>query len=753
MMLFNDAETSKEKAYLELLNPEQRKAVETTEGPVLIIAGAGSGKTRVLAYRVAHLIYEGVPPRTILALTFTNKAASEMKERISAIVGEEKSSQVWAGTFHSIFARLLRQVASTLGYTSSFSIYDTEDSNSLIRKILIDFQIDPKTTPPKSFLNGISKAKNDLKSWQDFAEDTSRQTKLFVSVYKEYEQRLRAYNAMDFDDILINMIRFLQLSPQSLEFMQKRFQYILIDEYQDTNRSQYISTKLLAEAHKNICVVGDDAQSIYAWRGADIRNILEFQKDYPDALAVRLEQNYRSTKNILSAANAVISYNTHQLKKELFTENPEGSAITLMETPIDRAEAERICQRILIDTSTRGDLQLRDIAILYRTNAQSQIIEDTLRKNNLKYTIIGGMSFYKRKEIKDILAYLKLLINPFDQESLYRVCDLTAGIGKASLIKVEVFAKMQRINLIEAFTKVYEIEGVSKKAADAMMQLATLVEDNKFRLEHEPHADVAITYIEQSNYLKMYSNSDDEEMQDRLRNIETFVENLRIYLENDENTSNDDGATKPTIQEYLHQMALISDIDSVDLQADRISVMTLHSAKGLEFDTVFLAGLEDGLFPLMRETSTKKDKEEERRLFYVGITRAKKKLYISYAKQRMRYGHSTFSGPSPFLSEIPEELFEQRHSLTNSRQVNSQVRKPTTMTSTSYFQNEIPEENYSQLEEHAMYSVGMMVRHRSFGEGKIMRISGSGESAQVEVAFKSVGSKKLMLKFAKLEIM
>lgn len=751
MMLFNEADTNKEPSYLELLNPAQRTAVETTEGPVLIIAGAGSGKTRVLAYRVAHLIYQGVPPRSILALTFTNKAATEMKERISAIVGDDKSSMVWAGTFHSIFARLLRQVASSLGYTSSFSIYDTEDSTSLLRKILVDFQIDPKTSSPKSFLHGISKAKNELKSWQDFADDTSPQMKVFVSVYKEYEQRLRAYNAMDFDDILINMIRFLQLSPQTLEFMQQRFQYILIDEYQDTNRSQYISTKLMAEAHKNICVVGDDAQSIYAWRGADIRNILEFQKDYPDALAVRLEQNYRSTKTILNAANAVIAHNTHQLKKELFTENPEGPAITLMETQVDRVEAERICQRILIDTSTRGDLQLKDIAILYRTNAQSQIIEDTLRKNNLKYTIIGGMSFYKRKEIKDILAYLKLLINPSDQESLSRVCDLTTGIGKTSLMKVEVYAKMNRIDLIEAFSQVHEIDGITKKAADAMMQLATLVEDNKFRLDHEPHADVAISYIEQSNYLKLYSNTDDEDMQDRLRNIETFVENLRIYLENEENINQED-ATKPTIQEYLHQMALISDIDTLDLNADRISVMTLHSAKGLEFDTVFLAGLEDGLFPLTRETSTKKDKEEERRLFYVGITRAKKKLYISYAKQRMRYGYSTFSAPSPFLAEIPEELFEQRHSLTNSRTVNSQVKKPTTMTSTSYFQNEMPEENYSQLEEHSMYTVGMMVRHRSFGEGKIIRISGGGESAQVEVTFRSVGSKKLMLKFAKLEI-
>jgi len=752
-MFSNEEETKNQKSYLELLNPEQRKAVVTTDGPVLIIAGAGSGKTRVLAFRVAHLIFEGIPPRTILALTFTNKAASEMKERISSIVGEGSSSMVWAGTFHSIFARLLRQVATTLGYTSAFSIYDTEDSTSLLRKILIDLQIDPKQFSPKSFLNSISKAKNDLKTWQDYTDDNTKYMKQFIGVYKEYEQRLRAYNAMDFDDILLNMIRILEFSPQSLNFMQKKFQYILIDEYQDTNKSQYVATKLLAEIHKNICVVGDDAQSIYAWRGADIKNILDFQKDYPDALAVRLEQNYRSTKTILKAANAVIENNTQQLKKELFTENAEGAAITLIETQTDRQEAERICQRILVDTSTRGDLQLRDIAILYRTNAQSQILEDTLRKNNVKYTIIGGLSFYKRKEIKDVLAYLKLLINPSDHESLSRVCDLTPGIGKTSLMKVEVYARMNHINLIEAFTLVNDIDGITKKASDSMLQLATIVENNKFQLQHEAHADVAITYLEQTNYLKLYSNTEDEELQDRLRNIETFIENLRIYLENENNDHSESSEQKPTIQEYLHQMALISDIDSADLQSDRISVMTLHSAKGLEFDTVFLTGLEEGLFPLIRDTTTKKEKEEERRLFYVGITRAKKKLYISFARQRMRYGHSTYSGPSQFLSEIPEELFEQRHSLTSTRPISTQIRKATTVTSTSYFSNEMPEENYSQLEEHSMYSVGMMVRHRSFGEGKIMKISGGGESAQVEVAFRSVGSKKLMLKFAKLEVL
>lgn len=741
--------------FLDELNPAQKQAAMQINGPVLIIAGAGSGKTKTLTYRIAYLLSQGIQPSSILALTFTNKAAEEMKSRISQLVGETKARSIWAGTFHSIFARILRMEAEQIGYTSSFSIYDTDDTMSMIRQIMKDAGINAQQFTPQSVRSRISQAKNQMISWQEYeasAQDIhEKQTGL---IFKEYERKLRINNAMDFDDILLNIIRLLSVSPEIKQRYQQRFSHIMVDEYQDTNRAQYIAVKLLAGGHHNVCVVGDDAQSIYRWRGADIRNILDFQKDYPDAVTVKLEQNYRSTQTILAAADSVIARNRKQLQKTLWTENPEGDLIKVIETRDDREEAEKIMRMIQHELS-HGGMASKDIAILYRTNAQSLSLEDALRSGRIGYTIIGGVSFYKRKEVKDTVAYLRLLCNTQDSESLMRIINEPArGIGPTTLKKLNEVSAQSSIPLFTAFEQAATIPDLQKRAVQASMDFTGMIHRFKdLKTSMNPH-ELAIEYIEATGLLRMYKDEDTEESLDRWNNIQRLISNIAEECDKNESL---------TLEEYLQIVALMSDVDETDMGQERIAMMTMHASKGLEFPVVFIAGLEQGLFPMGRAEHDPEEQEEERRLLYVGITRAEKRLYLSYAQRRYRYGELAFSAPSMFLKEIAPHTLEyvdshvsaksskrddvQHSSRSTSRSTEAQKQSP-------FFDDiSTSEESFSQIEpEQPSIRPGMKVTHGQFGPGTVQSVSGEGEKRQATVIFQGIGRKQLLLKYAKLQI-
>jgi DNA helicase-2/ATP-dependent DNA helicase PcrA len=775
-----------EPEFLKGLNPAQHKAATTIAGPVLIVAGAGSGKTRVLTYRIAYLLSQGVAPHNILALTFTNKAAAEMKERIAKIADAGAGHRVWAGTFHSVFARVLRSEAEHLGYTKSFTIYDADDALSLIRNIMASMGISQQQFTPQSIRSGISWAKNQMMSPHEYALSANTlPEKQTGAIYHEYEKRLRANNAMDFDDLLLNMIRVLKNQPEVLKKYQELFKYILVDEYQDTNRAQYVAIQLLAGGHKNLCVVGDDAQSIYRWRGADIRNILDFQRDYPNAEVVRLEQNYRSTKNILAAADAVIKNNQGQIKKTLWTENAEGDKITVLGCPSDREEAEAIVT-VLKRQMREKDFDPKDFAIIYRTNAQSQQIEDSLRRANVPYTIVSGVSFYKRKEVKDTLAYLRLAVNPTDSESLLRIVNEPArALGKTSIQAIQLYAQENNIPLFEAFKNATKISTIQKRAQISSVQFSQLIEKFTLLKDEIPPAEFAQQYIEATGLLRMYKEQETEDALDRWNNIQRLLSHIAEYTERTEN---------PTLEEYLEQIALISDLDITDTTKDHVSLMTLHAAKGLEFPVVFIAGLEQGLFPLGKAENDNEEKEEERRLFYVGITRAREKLFLTYAERRYRFGELSYSRPSEFLEEIDSTVLEHEGAFgmpaaapqrartgfqspgfatgNNSfKNANNEVFKNFTQggfksqtpqpsrpnfksAQPKTFYNEIPKDDYhSQIPvSTAGLKVGVRVKHQMFGEGRVEAINGEGTQKRALVAFQSVGRKHLMLQYAKLEV-
>ncbi len=632
---------------LEQLNEPQRKAAETLEGPVLILAGAGSGKTRALTYRIAYMIEQGIRPQDILALTFTNKAAGEMKERIAKLVGESKASGVWAGTFHAIFARILRMEAEAIGYTSSYSVYDADDSLSVVKAVMNSLGISQQQYTPNAMRNAISGAKNKHIGVQEYQREAgSIFEKQAGLIYQEYEKRLRANNAMDFDDLLLNVIRLFEMRPDILQRYQERFRYVLIDEYQDTNKAQYTAVAMLTRVHNNICVVGDDAQSIYRWRGADIRNILDFERDYPQAVVLRLEQNYRSTKTILSAANAVISNNADQLKKELWTANDDGELIDVVRCRDDREEAEQIVK--YIRQEVRSGKEYRDIAVLYRTNAQSQAIEDALRRENIPYTIVGGVSFYKRKEVKDTLAYLKLIVNERDSESLQRIVnEPPRGLGKTSLQLIADYAEREGISLFDAYCIAESIPGLQKRAQTAALDFSAMIRRfSGVRNQLRPD-ELARTLIDATGLLRMYEEDGSDEALDRWNNIQRVLSHIAEY--HDKNPD-------ATLEQYVQEIALLSDMDNVDTHGKAVLMMTLHSAKGLEFPMVILPGLERGLYPLSKAEQNKDELEEERRLFYVGITRAEKKLVLLHAEKRYRFGEISYPMPSGFLSEITPEL-------------------------------------------------------------------------------------------------
>jgi DNA helicase-2/ATP-dependent DNA helicase PcrA len=779
------AQASSYSAILDALNPTQREAAAVINGPLLILAGAGSGKTRVLTYRIAYMIEKGVQPWNILALTFTNKAAGEMQERIAALVGEDKARRIWAGTFHSVFARILRREAEQIGFTSAFSIYDADDSLSVIKAIMNGLGISQQNYNPTAVRGAISSAKNKMLSWQEYQREAgSLFEKQVGMIYKDYEKRLAKNNAMDFDDLLLNMIRLLRNNAGALERYQDQFRYILIDEYQDTNKAQYEVVNLLARKYRNVCVVGDDAQSIYKWRGADIRNILDFERDYADANVVRLEQNYRSTKVILEAANDVINRNSRQIKKALWTDNAEGAKIQLLRCRDDREEAEIIARTVKTGQAKHGR-SLEDYAVLYRTNAQSQAIEDALRRDNIPYLIVGGVSFYKRKEVKDTISYLRAVVNPRDDESLLRIVnEPPRGLGKTSIEHLQQFAEARNLSLLEAFQQAEQVDALQKRAQTAAHGFATILQRAASHQSAARADEVAKMLMESSGLLKMYEDDGSEEALDRWNNIQRVLSHLAEYCER----RAAEGETA-TLEQYLQEIALIADIDVMKAGGKHVTLMTIHSSKGLEFPVVFIAGMERGLFPGTRAEQQQDEMEEERRLFYVGITRAEEQLYLTHTEKRYRFGELTYPLPSPFLGEIRAELMEhggtsiqsrfssgsgagtptQGRSYQPSSQVNTQSRG-TSSQGMTYWQkpkeaapkrdfDDIPaEENYSQASPDESFDdiplrVGSRVRHQMFGDGKVAKLTGAGETSQVEVDFASVGRKKLVLKFAKLTVL
>ena len=734
------------------LNPTQKEAVETINGPLLVIAGAGSGKTRVLTNRIANLIDVGIKPWNILALTFTNKAAEEMKKRISSIVSPDYVKNIWAGTFHSVFAKILRREAVNLHYTSNFTIYDQDDCLSLVRHTMSQLNINSQQYTPHNVLSKISWAKNQLISYSEFKVSASSTLEKQISlVYEAYQPKLKTNNAMDFDDLLINTLRLFQNFPEVLNNYQEKFKYILVDEYQDTNRVQYQTINILAKKYQNLCVVGDDAQSIYRWRGADIRNILDFKKDYPDAKLVRLEQNYRSTQNIIGAASCVIKHNASQIPKELWTDNPQGELIELIQKESDREEGEFVASTIR-KIMKEKNYTAKDFAVLYRTNAQSLSLENSLRKTNLPYVIIGGMSFYKRKEIKDLVAYLNVLINPIDNESVLRIVnEPPRGIGTTSLKHISDYAEANNISILNAFETADNILALQKRSINAVKDFAGFVNShiNEMTANPENAFQIVDNYIKASGIMQMYKDMDTDDSLDRWNNMQRLIDDFAEFVEKEPELN---------LSDYLQQVSLITDLDNKDINQDQVKLMTLHSAKGLEFPVVFIAGLEQGLFPLGSADAHPEEEEEERRLFYVGITRAEEKLYLSYCDRRMRFGKIAYQSPSRFLSEIDKKFLnfnKPKNTHVESYMKNSGTAAPAKK---EYYFDDMPKTvSYSQIRPKTntpkLPKIGDKVRHSQFGIGKVENISGLAEMKQATIFFQNIGRKKLMLKFANLEIL
>lgn len=633
---------------LDNLNKQQREAVEHTEGPLLILAGAGSGKTRVLTHRIAYLINEkNVHPSNILAITFTNKAAREMKERVQKLL--EGSYDMWVSTFHSACARILRmEIEKLSGYKKNFIIFDADDQQKLIKECLKELNYNEKNFPPKEMLSAISKAKDQLMTPGKFMDRYGRDFRLkkVADIYALYQKKLMANNALDFDDILFKTVELFEYNPDVLQRYQQKFKYIMVDEYQDTNYCQYMLVNLLAKSHRNLCVVGDDDQSIYSWRGADIGNILNFEKDFPDAKVIKLEQNYRSTQTILDAANCVISNNFGRKKKRLWTDNGEGRAIVYYKAMDERDEADFIIGEI-DRLAFQEQRSLNSFAILYRTNAQSRVLEEMCMARGIPYKIVGGFRFYDRMEVKDIIAYLRVIQDPEGDLSLKRIINVPKrGIGKSTLDTLESYARQNGISLYEALLFVDNIEGIGKKAQSSIKEFVRLIAELMDIAEKESASEVISQVILKSGYLEELEKGDDED-QERGKNIKELISAALEYEEKNEDSS---------LTGFLENMALMSDIDGLDEEREGITMMTLHSAKGLEFPVVFICGLEEGLFPTQRAFFEEHQLEEERRLMYVGVTRAKERLYLTSALERTLYGNTSYTIESRFLREIPKDL-------------------------------------------------------------------------------------------------
>ena len=758
------------------LNEPQREAVTTIEGPVMVIAGAGSGKTRALTYRVAYMIQEGIDPFSIMALTFTNKAAREMKERIMQLVNASDARNVWMGTFHSIFARILRIEAEKIGFTANFSIYDTDDSKALITQILKDLNLDTKVYPAKQVLSRISAAKSSLYSPEDYANDpeiqeTDRKSNkpLIAQLFKLYNERLHRANAMDFDDILYFTNILLRDNPDVLYKYQNHFKFILVDEYQDTNYAQYLIVKRIAALFENICVVGDDAQSIYAFRGANIQNILNFKNDYPDYKLIRLEQNYRSTQNIVNASNAVIAHNKDQIKKKVWSDKEKGELIGLIHANSDTEEGTLVANSIFGYKMSR-QLANKDFAILYRTNAQSRSMEEALRKQNIPYKIYGGLSFYDRKEIKDLLAYFRVVINPEDEQALLRIINYPVrGIGKTSIERLMVLAEEQRRSIWscianDVFPQDFNM-GTINKIRDfvVMMKSFQSLQAKMNAFELAKHITNAIGLI------KVLKEDDTPEGISRVENVEELLNAIMEFSDRQVDETTGETARVDLVQ-FMEDVALLTDSEMKkdDPNEDYVSLMTIHSAKGLEFPYVYVVGMEENLFPGILSLSTREELEEERRLFYVAITRAMTKLTLSYAEMRYRYGNLTLSERSRFVDEIDANLIEQTQkasfrgsSMSGGRPFGRHIHEPeqhgfrnitnTPSSRPAYGQPAVPQNiepsNPDLLQE------GMRVMHAKFGAGTVLSIDGAGANKKASVNFDHAGVKMLMLKFAKLAIL
>ena len=717
------------------LNKEQQQAVQHTEGPLLILAGAGSGKTKVLTVRIAHLLAQGVNPYEILAITFTNKAAKEMKSRVEGLVGDV-ANRIWLSTFHSFCAKFLRfELDNFLGYNSNFTIYDTSDSQAVIKAALKALNLDDKYYPVGAMIGAISDAKNKLL----FASDFRKQARDFyqqkvADVYEYYERELRKNNALDFDDLLLVAVKLLQSNEAVLDKYSKRFRYVMIDEYQDTNHAQYLLAKLLASHWKNIAVVGDADQSIYAWRGADIQNILDFEKDYPNCTSIKLEQNYRSTKIILDAANAVIENNEGRPKKNLWTDKTEGAKIQHFTAQSEHEEAAFIGDTIAKKHDIHG-VPYGDMAILYRTNAQSRVLEEALIKRALPYTMVGGTKFYDRKEIKDVLAYLRVLYNPFDDLSLLRIINVPKrSIGATTVAKLQDYARANGTSLFMTLTQLHLVDTIKGKTKEKLEEFGILIFTLVAEMEDKTVLDILESILDRTGYLAQLEESTDPQDQARVENIGELLSVAKDFQD-----------TNPTgtVEDFLEQVALVNDVDSFEQEESKVTLMTLHAAKGLEFPIVFLGGLEEGLFPHSRTLMNPEEIEEERRLAYVGITRAEKELYISNATTRTVFGRTSSYLPSRFIDEIPEELVD---GLRAKRKVPDDIKRhvPQHMSVTSrpvtkpIVRNEVI----------ADWKVGDTAIHSKWGNGKVINVTGEGAGMKLTIEFPTQGVRVVMAKFA-----
>ncbi len=727
----------------------QREAITHVEGPLLIVAGAGSGKTRVITRRIGYLMSQGVNPYNILAITFTNKAADEMHERIQEFAPYKG---LWVSTFHKMCSRILRSTIDRIGYSRDFTIYDTADQQNRIKSIMAELQLDTTQWKPRSIAGSISNAKNKLINPESFASTASGYFDLMVAkIYSKYQTLLKNENALDFDDLLIKTIELFKNHADVLGMYQDKFRFILIDEYQDTNYAQYTLTRLLANKYRNICVTGDPDQSIYGWRGADIRNIMDFEKDYSDARVVLLEQNYRSTKHILHAASSVIQQNKYRKQKGLWTENMLGEKIKVVACEDERAEADEITK--IIRGLIQKGFKYSDIAIFYRTNAQSRVLEISLGNQGIPYTIIGGVEFYQRKEIKDILAYLRLSINPHDTVALERTINTpTRGIGNTTLKKLEDWAVAQNISLFQTIQQVDKIPEIQGKTAQAIRKYAELIVHLQ-QLPKSPVEYIIRQVINKTNYLAFLRESGDKESKDRIANVEEMVNAAHEY-----DTNGFEGA----LQGFLEEVALVSDADDIKDNVEVVTLMTLHTAKGLEFPVVFITGMEDGLLPHTESRDSDDELEEERRLCYVGITRAMKELILSHATRRMRYGQTLPSRASRFLDEIPHKIIEKIDRTNRSYSFNTYTKKKgfdsemafkPDHDNRSYRSTTVVSDSHDVCGENNLLSLagGDVVRHPIFGIGRVLEVSGSNEKASAKISFNVGGTKNLMLAYAKLE--
>ena len=745
-------------SYLDDLNEAQQEAVLKIDGPSMVIAGAGSGKTRVLTYKIVHLIKNGIDPFEILALTFTNKAAREMKSRISLMIGDGQSKNIWMGTFHSVFAKILRFEAHKIGFTSDFTIYDIQDSERLISSIIKEMNLDKDSYRPKTIRNRISSLKNSFISVNAYfsnsdlteSDNLSKRPKT-GDIYKEYTDRLIKSNSMDFDDLLLKTNELLNNFPEVLAKYQEKFKYILVDEYQDTNNSQYLIVKSLADKYQNICVVGDDAQSIYSFRGANINNIINFRNDYDNVEVYRLEQNYRSTKYIVNAANSVIDNNKNKIHKEVWTDNEFGEKVQITSNPSDIAEARLISQKVL--KMIKSENNYKDFVILYRTNAQSRVIEDSLRNSNIPYKIYGGVSFYNRKEIKDVLAYLRLLVNNNDEESLKRIINYPPrGIGQVTINKIILGSKTNELSIYETIKSAKKIDlGLSASSITKLENFIDQIEVFKIQNKKLSAFDIAEQVIKETKIIDELRKDESPESIVRVENIQELLNGIRDFIEDQKEIAD----SKNSLSEFLSTVSLATDFDvDLNLDQDFVSLMSLHSSKGLEFKNVFIVGLEEDLFPSALSYNSRDDLEEERRLFYVGITRAKKNLFISYANSRYRWGKLISCEESRFIEEIDDDFIDfidnNDFEVLRKQSKDSPFKKQKILRNGNF-------KNMSTVKKNSNFNskvnIGDRVQHLKFGLGQVISLEGNNENIKAKIKFEKIGEKNLLLRFAKLKVL